>query len=108
MTPIHHQLAINQSLSPKPDPESTTATPVAVRTRKTQKQPADPSGKNRALNLNNLTLASAVSFASDELNRWAKSPVEIYEEETPEREVKTYELDILNLRITRKIHKKTK
>jgi len=110
MTPIHHQLAINQSLTPAPAPEAQAdglEVPLPERNRRPV-QTVSASGKNRSLNLNELTLASAVSFASDELSRWAKSPVDVSEKETPEQEVKTFELDILNLKITRKIHKKTK
>jgi hypothetical protein len=111
MTPIHHQLAINQSLTPSPDPEAVPPDGLQVplpANHRRKVQTVSHAGSSRSLNLNELTLASAVSFASDGLSRWAKSPVEVSEKETTEREVKTFELDILNLKITRKIHKKTK
>jgi len=90
-----------------PEERLAVAQPVRIETRPIKRKSAGPAQRNE-LDLDDLTLANAISFASDELGKWAKSPVEIYTERTPEREVRTYELDILNLRITRKVYRKSK
>lgn len=116
MTPLHQQVAIRQEMRDRLAEQPAMVSPRSERpTRKrpepaTEQAPSNPvattAGKRNALDLNQLTLANAVNFASNELSKWASSPVEIYTEETPEREVRTYEFDLLNLRITRKVHHK--
>jgi hypothetical protein len=109
MTPVHRQLAMQEALADVPDPQAMPASRLARSKRRNRAQPvARTSGINREVNLNELTLANAFSLASEGLSNWSQSPVEIRREVTPEREVRTYELDILNLKITRKVHKKTK
>lgn len=69
--------------------------------------PAATQGQRRSLDLNNLSLSDAVTFASSELGKLVKTPLEVYTEETEDHEVRTYQLDLFNLRITRKTHKQT-
>ncbi len=78
--------------APTPAPARPTPTPTAR-------------GEKQTLNLNDLTLGDALSFASHELGKLVKSPVEVKTEETEEKEVRTYNFNLLNLRITRKIRK---
>ena len=68
---------------------------------------APTQGDKQSLDLNNLTLGDAVNFASNELGKLVKTPLEVYKEETDGQEVRTYQLDLFNLRITRKTHKQT-
>jgi len=65
-------------------------------------------GSRNTLNLNDIHPEDLVTFASRELSKWAKSPIEVTHEERPNREIRTYQLDILNLTITRKTHRTTK
>lgn len=65
-------------------------------------------GERQSIDLNNLTLGDAVSFASNELGKLVETPLEVYTEEVDGQEVRTYQLDLFNLRITRKTHKKSK
>lgn len=65
-------------------------------------------GERQSLDLNNLTLGDAVSFASNELGKLVETPLEVYTEEVDGQEVRTYQLDLFNFRITRKTHKKSK
>lgn len=65
-------------------------------------------GERQSLDLNNLTLGDAVSFASNELGKLVETPLEVYTEEVEGQEVRTYQLDLFNFRITRKTHKKSK
>ena len=55
-----------------------------------------------SIDLNNLTVENAVAFASNGLSKWKKSPIDFYQEKSPDGEVKVYQLDFLNLKITRK------
>lgn len=111
MTPLHRQVGIRHEMR---ETLANNAVPSRVQPRQEKRNPAGSSpardtqvsGKRNELNLNELTLANAVSFATNELSKWADSPVEIYTEETPEREVRTYEFDLLSLRITRKVHRR--
>ncbi len=109
MTPIHRQIAIRQEAT---ESLPSKGVPAQIRRRSELRSQANTSetvetlGKRNQLDLNELTLANAVNFATEELSKWAESPVEIYSEQTAERQVRTIELDILNLRVTRKVYNK--
>lgn len=86
------------------------ARPRINRPRPAAQAPAQQTarGERQSLDLNNLTLGDAVSFASNELGKLVETPLEVYTEEVDGQEVRTYQLDLFNLRITRKTHKKSK
>lgn len=86
------------------------ARPRINRPRPAAQAPAQQStrGERQSLDLNNLTLGDAVSFASNELGKLVETPLEVYTEEVDGQEVRTYQLDLFNFRITRKTHKKSK
>lgn len=86
---------------------------AVARPRNPRPRPAAPventvQGERQSLDLNNLTLGDAVTFASNELGKLVETPLEVYTEEVEGQEVRTYQLDLFNLRITRKTHKKSK
>ena len=58
-----------------------------------------------SIDLNNLTAENAVSFVSNGLSKLKNSPVDFYEERGPDGELKVYQLDFLNLKITKKTRK---
>jgi hypothetical protein len=58
-----------------------------------------------SIDLNNLTAENAVSFVSNGLSKLKNSPVEFYQEKGPEGELKVYQLDFLNFKITKKTRK---
>ncbi len=62
--------------------------------------------QRQAIDLNNLTLGDAVNFASSELGKLVKTPLQVYSEESEGDEVRTYQLELFNLRFTKKTHKK--
>ena len=59
-------------------------------------------GNKNSIDLNNLSAESVVAFASNGLSKWKKSPIDFYEEKGPNGELKVYQLDFLNLKITKK------
>lgn len=72
-------------------------------------QPAirqDITSSHNTINLNELKVEDAVSFASNTLEKWKNSPIDVYQEKGPDGETKTYQVDIFNLRITKKTHKR--
>lgn len=86
-----------------------------VAARRQERQAPAPQGVNQittgerqSLDLNNLTLGDAVSFASNELGKLVETPLEVYTEEVDGQEVRTYQLDLFNLKITRKTHRRSK
>jgi hypothetical protein len=109
-TPVHQQWTSQQLEQPL----AATHEAVAIESRRSPRRTEQDAeakatrGYNNRLDINNLTLANAVSFASEELSKWAESPVEIYTERTPERQVRTYEFDLLDLKITRKVYRQKK
>lgn len=64
-------------------------------------------GSTNKLDLNDLTLENAVTFAANGLNRIVNSPLEIQHKKTEEESVKTYSFRLKNFSITRKQHVKT-
>lgn len=64
-------------------------------------------GEHQTINLQDMTLNDAVNLASDNLTRWVRTPIEMYREETEAQKVRIFEIDLLNLRITRKTAKRT-
>lgn len=79
--------------------------------RPAQSAPAKPTyvvqGERQTIDLNNLSLGTVVDLASDELGKIVKTPFEVYREDLGGEEVRTYQLDLFNLRITRKSHRRT-
>ncbi|MEL6673680.1 MAG: hypothetical protein AAFR61_15855 [Bacteroidota bacterium] len=57
---------------------------------------------NNKLDLNNLSLDGVLTFASN----LERSPIDVYKEKDQNGEVKVYQLDLFNLKITRKSHKR--
>ncbi|MEZ4777323.1 MAG: hypothetical protein R3D00_29370 [Bacteroidia bacterium] len=66
----------------------------------------DITSSHNTINLNELKVEDAVSFASNTLEKWKNSPIDVYQEKGPDGETKTYQVDIFNLRITKKTHKR--
>lgn len=66
---------------------------------------AEPIQTKNSLDLSELTLKDAVSFAAEEVNKWAKSPLDIFHERKGNEEVHTYQFELFNFRITRKTYK---
>ncbi|MEZ4828336.1 MAG: hypothetical protein R3C61_18905 [Bacteroidia bacterium] len=94
-------------LTPVTLPEKAPAK-VEIPTNK-RNQPATPSqlaDSKHTLNFNDLTVEDAVSFASNTIEKWKNSPIDVYQEKGPDGETKTYQVDFLNLRITKKTHKR--
>lgn len=105
LTPVHHQLAMRDRLTKAPAPEAVRATRLPTRSRAPQTQ---PTGNNRQIDLNKMTLANAFSLATEEFERWTSGPVKVRTDETPTSDVRTFEVPLINVTITRKVHKKTK
>lgn len=59
----------------------------------------------KALDLNDLSFGKALGFASEEINKRFRSPIDIAKVRNENNEVKTFQLDIFNLSIKRKVHK---
>ncbi len=76
--------------------------PIQNNTSRTQRI----SGKRNSLDLNELTLSDAVQFASNELEKFASSPIKVHQEDKGGGEVKTYQFSFLDLKITTKSHRK--
>ncbi|TAE55168.1 MAG: hypothetical protein EAZ89_05915 [Bacteroidetes bacterium] len=66
---------------------------------------AEPIQTKNSLDLSELTLKDAVSFAAEEVNKWAKSPLDIFHERKGNEEDHTYQFELFNFRITRKTYK---
>lgn len=64
-------------------------------------------GERQTLDLNNISLGTVVGLASEELGKIVKTPFEVYREDLGSEEVRTYQVDLFNLRITRKSHRRT-
>lgn len=98
------------SARPSGNQNLAVARPARSRPRPAAQAPAPQTarGERQSLDLNNLSLGDAVSFASNELGKLVETPLEVYTEEVDGQEVRTYQLDLFNFRITRKTHKKSK
>lgn len=96
--------------APSLAPAALEPVPVLPTTQLAQVAPPSYSesfGSRNSLNLNELKPEDLVTFASRELSKWARSPIDVTHEERPNQEIRTYQLDILNLTITRKTHRTT-
>ncbi|MDX2245515.1 MAG: hypothetical protein SF052_01980 [Bacteroidia bacterium] len=83
--------------------------PKAETPIKTYTQPAvrqEYVSSRNTIDLNDLKVEDAVSFASNTLEKWKNSPIDVYQEKGPDGETKTYQIDFFNLRITKKTHKR--
>lgn len=88
-------------------PETQKVNPTRTRPQNSTNQvPAHFASNKKSINLNDLSVDDAVSFASNTLENWKKSPVEVYREKSEDGEVKTYQVDLFNLKITKKTHRK--
>ena len=63
--------------------------------------------KNNKLDLNDFSLQNVVSFASNEISKWAKSPLDYEHEVGDDAERKKYALELGSFKITRTSYRKT-
>ncbi|MEL6132080.1 MAG: hypothetical protein AAFR59_01810, partial [Bacteroidota bacterium] len=63
-------------------------------------------GTKNSLDMNKLTVNSTLTFVSNELNKWANSPINIYKEKKENGEIRTFQIKLLDLEITQKTHRK--
>jgi hypothetical protein len=63
--------------------------------------------KNNKLDLNDFSLQNVVSFASNEISKWAKSPLDYEHEVGDDAERKKYAIELGSFKITRTSYRKT-
>ncbi|MDX1906651.1 MAG: hypothetical protein SF053_06415 [Bacteroidia bacterium] len=84
-----------------------TGAPEAIAVRNTAPQAVRTRYRPKSeLDVKDLSVDRALAFATLELSKWAKSPINVYYEKGEgQEEVRTYQLDLFNLKITKKTHK---